>query len=474
MKQHNRMKAILSLTLTAAILASAPVQVMASGGDNAGSGIVQSVTARSISVNVRNADVRDVLSAVAVNMGYSIVYNGGVGTITIKLDDVLPETAFDYILKGMGMTYLQEGSTLIVGTREMLNQDFARSLSLTSFELRYVTPDVLTSKIQQLKLPVTVLSLATNENALWVQGFPADIAKVRELISILDIEENYDGSGVDVPDKSRKTLSYVRLNYLTAYEFNRFLKTLGIDNGLSISDDDDRLWIYANSDERKTISDLRSKVDHSNSYIDVEGADTFDKILVKNISKANAVAAVKAVCPGLTLISVDNASKVFFVKGSREDIERAKELIGDLDGLNAEEISTTVFAHEFKHITAAEGSRRLENVTFGDNVTWYATTHDEFSTVLFVYCNADYQKQIVELLETIDQEKALTVNMPVYSAKNPEAAAGMVSFLVAMLGNRVEPLIDVKTYNNMSVVYLLGADAETVQLVDQMIERLGH
>ncbi|MEG2174935.1 MAG: hypothetical protein RR135_05580, partial [Oscillospiraceae bacterium] len=379
MNKSNRFKALFCATVVGVSVLLTPFVALASGGDSSLSGVSQGITAKTISINVRNADTRDVLSAVAVNMGLSIVYSGSVATVTIKIDNVPPAAAFDYILKSMGMTYLQEGSTLIVGTREQLNSAFARSLSVTRFDLKYISPAVLTSKITQLALPVTVVTLASNEDALWVQGFPSDIAKVRELIAILDIEENLDNSGVDSVDHQQKTLSYIKLNDLTAYEFNRFLKTLGVNNGLSISDEDDRLYIYATPDERKTINDIRNKVDRVNGAIDVSNSDAFETLHVINIAKATAISAINAICPNLSVISVDNAAKAFFVNGAREDIDRAQELISELDTVNASRISTTFFNYHLEHITAAAAARRLENITFGDSVKWYLSNYGEFA-----------------------------------------------------------------------------------------------
>ena len=108
----------------------------AAAGDSA---IIDNVSPQRISINVHDADVRDVLSAVAVNMGYSIVYSGDVSTITMKLENVTPAAALDYLLKSMGLSYLQEGSTLVVGKRETLTSDFARSISITRFNLAHIT-----------------------------------------------------------------------------------------------------------------------------------------------------------------------------------------------------------------------------------------------------------------------------------------------------------------------------------------------
>ena len=139
-------------------------------------------SASRMSINVQNADIRDVLSAIAVNMGYSIVYTADPAEITMKMDNVKPDEAFEYLLKMLNLQYIPEGKNLIVGTREVLTENFKRSLALTKFRLNYISSEALTDKIQQLNLPVTVITVDGNNKMLWVQGFASDIAKVNELV----------------------------------------------------------------------------------------------------------------------------------------------------------------------------------------------------------------------------------------------------------------------------------------------------
>ncbi len=459
-------------TFAMLLVMMSPVTAYASASDLT-IGVGQGTSTETMSINVIDADVRDVLSAVAVNMGYSIVYTGEISRITVELNNLTPSAAFDYLLKILGMTYLREGNTLIVGSREALAGDFARSLSLTKFHLTYIKSQVLTQKIAELKIPVTVLTLATNEKTLWVQGFPVDVGKVRELINMLDIEENYDDGNLDSNDPTRKTLSSIPLDYITPYDFNRFLKTLGIENGIATDEDERRLWIYANGDERRTILEISEKVDRKRNYITPYDVDSFQVIRVVNVPKAAAIAAITNMCPSLTVISVDNASKAFMVNGTRLEIERAEEIVDELETINNSKISTTFFVYNLEHITAAEASRRLENVRFADSVFEYSTTHEEFANALFVYCNSDYADQIKELLQSIDTARAPTVmGMPIFLASNMATASSVENYLQTMLGTQISGTFDYLTMGDQVVLYLRNSDAETVQLVEQMLNRL--
>ncbi|MEG0803763.1 MAG: hypothetical protein RSF90_02280, partial [Pygmaiobacter sp.] len=373
-------------------------------------------TPSTISLNVQNADVRDVFSAIALNMGYSIIYTAEPVSLTLELENVKPDAAFEYILKILNMQYIAEGKTLIIGTRETLNANFRRSLSLTRFRLNYTTSAVVTDKIQQLDLPVTVITVETNERMLWVQGFAVDIGKVNDLIQLLDIPENAasakpgDGTG-----STGKTLTYVTVGGgMTAYEFNRMLKTLGIECGLCLSNDGTKLYLYANSAEIALVNELLGKV-NSGNYNDISAADDFALLSVNNISKNTAISSIASICPNLVVLSVDNSSKAFFVKGSNDDIQRAKQLLADIDLATMNSIGNTVNTYKLQHITAAEAERRMASVAFDDGVSFYTSTQPEFSTTLFVYCNEFYWAQITKLLQEIDVSNANGIGIPVFA-----------------------------------------------------------
>lgn len=451
---------------------TAPAQAFASTSNES------SISPSSVSINVQNADVRDVLSAVAKNMGYSIVYSGEVSTISIKLEDMAPSSAFDYLLKSIGMTYIKEGNVLIVGSRDVLTQEYARSLALSRFNLQYITSSVLTEKIEQLQLPVTVITMDSNQKSIWVQGFAADIAKVRQLINVLDLPENYvapesttSGSSDSSASSNKKSLSFITLSNFTSYDFNRFLQTLGINYGLSLADEGNRLYLYATEEERQTVQEIVDKIDYGSKTLKLNNSNMFEVLSVKNISKSTAVSSIQSVCPNLTVISVENAAKSFLVRGTSQDIDLAKELLAELDGVNNSALKDTFFSYTLTNITAAEAARRLEQLSFGDNVTWYVSDYSEFAKTIYIYCNSDYRDQVSEALGKMDSSAVTTYNIPVYKASSQAAAESMMSFLNSMLAG-YHGNLSVQQFGDSYVVYLQNADAETAALVDSMIERL--
>ncbi len=434
------------------------------------------LTPNSITINVKDADVRDVLSAIAKNMGYSIIYKGSATTITIKLEDMAPTTAFDYILKNIGVTYLKDGDVLIVASREVLKQDYARSLYLTKFDLTYIDAGTLNSKISQLGIPVTVVSMEANKSSIWVQGFPSDVTKVRELINVLDISENStiaaDGSSDTVANT--KTLSYIKLNFIQAHTFNRFLKTLGINVGMVLSPDSQILHLYATPSERQEVASICAQVDNMGSFANVGNANMFEYCALTNVPKDIAISTINSVCSDVEIITVDNATKGFYLKGNLEAIRSAREVLQQLEG--NDKLSTpenTFFTYSLKNITAAEAENRLAGIKLDESVSYYPSAYSEFSKTLYVYCNKDYEQTMRDVLDKIDATEIDTYNAPIYMAATEEEADIMIEYLETMLGIS-SGVIEWKKFQTGSgcVLYIENADVETIQKVEALMERL--
>jgi len=57
-----------------------------------------------MSLDVEDANIKDVISAIALNAGYTVVYRGGDTKITLKLEDVSPIKAIDYATRMADMS----------------------------------------------------------------------------------------------------------------------------------------------------------------------------------------------------------------------------------------------------------------------------------------------------------------------------------------------------------------------------------
>lgn len=143
-----------------------------------------------ISLNVKDANLLDVLSMLAYKMGINIIFLETPTQITLKTDSLSPVTTFQIILQKEGLDYLTIGHNYIVGNRDRLYDDFTNRMFLARYDLYYVSASDMESYIDELGMPVESLSVDSNQRALWMQGTPMTLGKAREIINTLDVIDN--------------------------------------------------------------------------------------------------------------------------------------------------------------------------------------------------------------------------------------------------------------------------------------------
>ena len=141
-----------------------------------------------VTLDVRNADLMDVMSALAIKMRINIVMmNSNPQPVTFQAKDISCGKALDLITRTKGLSYTKEGNIIIVGTQDML----PKYEILTRFELLFITAAKVKDLIGQLGIPqVTVLTVDSNSNSIWVRGNAESLQKVRDLIFAVDTEDN--------------------------------------------------------------------------------------------------------------------------------------------------------------------------------------------------------------------------------------------------------------------------------------------
>jgi type IV pilus assembly protein PilQ len=147
--------------------------------------------APTITLDVRRADLRDVLSALAIKMGVSMVLvEEAAEPVTFSAKDTTPSQAFELILQTRGLSYLREGNIIVIAKPDALQKDFFNQMILTRFNLLFITTDHVKPLIQELGIPLSSISVGTNPQVLWAQGTPQALHKLRELLQAVDRLEN--------------------------------------------------------------------------------------------------------------------------------------------------------------------------------------------------------------------------------------------------------------------------------------------
>ncbi len=145
-----------------------------------------------VSIDVRETDVRDVLSAVAVKMDVSIIYIEDPFDVTFKGEAESTLKLLELLLQSQSLTYIKDGNIMIVGKQYNLNDSYFDKMKLTRFNLIYIESDTIIQMIRNLNLQAEVLTIEVNTQSIWVQGTPQVLQKVKELITAVDRPENLD------------------------------------------------------------------------------------------------------------------------------------------------------------------------------------------------------------------------------------------------------------------------------------------
>lgn len=213
-----------------------------------------------ISLNVENADIRDVLSAIALGLDLNIIFMEQSQRVSFRINNVTYLTALEYLLKSNGLDYLVNDNIIIVGKSETLQNDFFNKPLLARFDLNYITAKQLSSQIDALEISVKKIIFDENEKSIWVQGTSQYISKVKELISMVDIPENAIKEA-GLVQGIVKLLPY-ELKHIDAATFENFIKQLGMDiKTITIDTNPKKIWVSAKEEEIAELEELIKTID---------------------------------------------------------------------------------------------------------------------------------------------------------------------------------------------------------------------
>jgi len=169
---------------------------------------------KKVTLEFRNADVRDVLRALAKAVEVNIIIDQEVsGNITVAFTDVPFAQAFEWVLKLSGLSYRNLGYTLVVGKEERLKELFDRKDTKVFLLSNAMASDIV--KLVSSMTGVENIAVDPRMNALIVKGSPADIEKVKDVIDLLDKEVPQvmvEARLVGVSLESGKSLGFVLSN----------------------------------------------------------------------------------------------------------------------------------------------------------------------------------------------------------------------------------------------------------------------
>ncbi len=402
------------------------------------------VISSSITIKAKESNVKDLISSIAYNAGYTVIYKGaGTETVTVDLEKVSPLKAIDYVTRMVGLSYLKDGNTILVATAGELNTTFVDSLVLTKFSFKYITYDELLGQASALGLSNTkTVSQTNNGRDVWISAYPKEMAKIHELVEILDAPENISVGSNSIAN----AFTPIKLDYISATEFSNLLASLGLHQGITMNAYPSTLFVYVSGTQLADIMTIKKVVDTEDAITGdmggntgtitpdvtpddgvtgddntagdnntdnttpddtttpeepVEEPITYEKIDLVNITRADAESIISRYVEGIDVYGHDRMTKSLWLFGTQTAIDNAKAIIMDIDS-NVASASSTVHTYTAQNCTVNELMKRLEGVKY-ENVSFYLYDHATITNSLIVYCDeVTWNNEILELLQTLD------------------------------------------------------------------------
>ncbi len=421
----------------------------------------QSLVSSKITIKTKDANVKDVVSAIAYNAGYTVIYKGtGNEIITIDLENVSPLKAIDYVTRMVGLSYLKDGNTILVSTAEELNTTFVDSLVLTKFTFEYITYDELVAQAAALGLTsMKIVSQSNNKRDVWISAYPKEMAKLYELQEILDSSENISVGSNSIAN----AFTPIELQYITASEFSALLASLGLHSGITMAAYPMTLFVYVSGVQLADIMTIKKVVDTEKAISDVlnggagdnsngagdnttgtitpddttttapggstdttpeEEPITYEKIEFVNISRSDVEALIAKSGKAIDTYGHERMTKSLWLFGTASDIATVKDLINAVDS-NTASASSTVHTYTATNCTVDELMARLENVQI-EGVSFYKYDHSSITNNIIVYCDdVTWNNEVYDLLITLDTvDEGEVMWMPIDAiSKDSEAKA---------------------------------------------------
>ncbi|HLJ73836.1 MAG TPA: AMIN domain-containing protein, partial [Thermoanaerobaculia bacterium] len=157
-------------------------------------------TGEPISLNLKDADIKDVLRTFSQLTGLNIAVDPNVtGSVTVDFTDVPWDQALDLILRQNKLSYQLEGNIMRVGTLASLAEEAAANrrlaeeerlnvpLTTVSFKLSYAKAGDVSALLKDIASPRARIIVDARTNQLIISEIPAYLQTMRNLIESVDV-----------------------------------------------------------------------------------------------------------------------------------------------------------------------------------------------------------------------------------------------------------------------------------------------
>lgn len=424
-----------------------------------------------LSLNLVDANVKDALSAIARNAGYTIIFVGdATTTLTVNLEQMSALKAIDYVTRLAGLSYLKDGNTLMVGTTAELNEKFVDKVVMTKFTLKYITVGVLQTQASALGLSnVQYVSTEADDGTVFVSASPKELAKIQELIKLIDVSSNINAGAALVAANFKE----INLEHITAEEFSSLLSSLGLDPGIVVASRPYTLYTFVTGSALADIKTIKAVIDKpltganlsasKNDQV-VEPSTTpssgtnepttpgtstgtpgtstgtaetkiLREVELEYIDRTMAVGIIDSFPYEVTVYGPEKMTKKLWLMGTESEVNKAESKIKEFDTesyADSMKLENTFFVYDLQNCTAQEMLDRLANVNL-ENVTFKTNAYPTISKALIVYCDYAKQEQVKSLLDAMDMASTEEVlNRAVEVTANEAVARNRIAGLMSV------------------------------------------
>ena len=397
----------------------------------------------SISIDFKDADLVGVLETILAHTGYTMIFKGTSTTVTLKLQDVSPLTAIDYVLRMVDLTYIKHDNIIYVGSASVLNESFLDKQALTKFNVKYISVETLMSQASTLGVSATLVKMENNNREFWITGTPMQLVKIKDLIKTLDVKKHVTtGSGA-----ISTSLTAIEMKHITADEFSSLLGTLGLHTGITMAAHPMILYVYVSGEALDDIMKIKKLVDYPEAIPEegegdgnsdtnnngdtntdtnaptnpdtnngennennnggttadkefTDGETSLVKITLQYLNKEAAKSILTTFGSDVEVLGLDLYEKILWIRGATEEVDKAVELIREHDnaGNNTEKVT---FTYDLQNIVASELQNKIRNMDV-EGVEFYFGSYPELTKSIIVYCPANQVESIKNVIATLD------------------------------------------------------------------------
>jgi type IV pilus assembly protein PilQ len=142
---------------------------------------------KSVSLNVSDADIGDVLDEISNQADLNVVSYGEVrGSVNAKMDNVPLENALSLLFQGTNYTFRKDNDIYLVGEKALTSPAAAALTSSKLIHLRYIKADIVPQFLPKM-IPAENVKVVKEQNAILIFGTEDLISLAENFIKIIDL-----------------------------------------------------------------------------------------------------------------------------------------------------------------------------------------------------------------------------------------------------------------------------------------------